>query len=100
MSSIPRPQLYYSLCPTLCRSAAEIAYHVSGGRSIPRPGRIKLVLSHVLNRWPEPVTGTTLSKALGMTWPGEALKLLWPLARAGILSVEKVRGKFLFFRPE
>ena len=38
-----------------------------------------------------------VARFLGLAWPGEALKLLWPLARAGILRPVRSEGRVGFY---
>jgi len=91
----PRPpRLAY--CPRICRPFAWLSFLIHPGAT-PRPRRFEQVMLYTRTWQPGPFNATSLSAHLALRWPGEALKILAPLAESGFLSRKKSSGRVSFW---
>lgn len=86
-------------CPEICRPAAALACLVAG-EAVPRPARLAQVFRHILEAWPGPVTARSLAEVLGIRYSGEALKILRPMAQAGLLRAVRGRPQIRYYFDE
>jgi hypothetical protein len=87
---------YPPFCPSICRPAAILAF-LAAGLPVPQARRLSRILAAALEAWPGPITASGLSFRLGSPWPGEVLKVLWPLAHAGVLRQVRSQGRLYFY---